>query len=84
MEIFGFHLAGLDMRQNSAVHADVVGEEPAVEYLPARRLDVPVSVLDVGRASENLGWHPVVGLPEGIARTWDWIRTLPESRVESL
>jgi phosphoenolpyruvate carboxylase len=26
VEVFGFHLAGLDMRQNSAVHSDVLGE----------------------------------------------------------
>jgi phosphoenolpyruvate carboxylase len=26
VEVFGFHLCGLDMRQNSAVHADVLGE----------------------------------------------------------
>jgi phosphoenolpyruvate carboxylase len=26
VEVFGFHLCGLDMRQNSAVHEDVVGE----------------------------------------------------------
>jgi phosphoenolpyruvate carboxylase len=26
VEVFGFHLCGLDMRQNSAVHADVVAE----------------------------------------------------------
>jgi len=26
VEVFGFHLSGLDMRQNSSVHADVLGE----------------------------------------------------------
>ena len=26
VEVFGFHLCGLDMRQNSAVHEQVVGE----------------------------------------------------------
>jgi phosphoenolpyruvate carboxylase len=26
VEVFGFHLCGLDMRQNSAVHEEVVGE----------------------------------------------------------
>ena len=66
------------------IMAEVVGEEPVVEYLSARRLDVPVSVLDIGRATEELGWQPETGLAEGIARTWDWILTLPESRVESL
>src|SRR4026207_1443852 len=26
VEVFGFHLCGLDMRQNAAVHEEVVGE----------------------------------------------------------
>jgi UDP-glucose 4-epimerase len=61
----------------------VVGERPAVEYLPARSLDVPVSVLSIRRARKELDWGPQTELGEGIARTWDWISTLSESRVES-
>ncbi len=76
--------AGASLNELIDVMSGVVGEEPTVEYLPARRLDVPVSVLDIGRASEELRWRPEIGLSEGVARTWDWIRTLPESRVESL
>ncbi len=60
----------------------LMGEQPAVEYLPARALDVPVSVLDIGRARAELGWSPKTELAEGIARTWDWIYTLSESKVE--
>ncbi len=53
--------------------SEVIGEKPVVEYLPARRLDVPVSVLDIGRASRELGWKPEIGLPEGLGLTWNWI-----------
>ncbi len=56
--------------------ARVVGERPDVEYLPARPLDVPVSVLDVGWARAGLGWEPKTGLAEGVEETWAWIRTL--------
>jgi UDP-glucose 4-epimerase len=59
--------------------AEVVGEQPPVEYLLPRSLDVPVNVLDIERAREALAWEPRVELTEGIARTWDWICSLPES-----
>lgn len=62
--------------------AEVTGEQPRVEYLPSRTMDVPASVLDVNRARENLGWEPRVELSEGIATTWDWVRSLSSSRVE--
>lgn len=39
------------------------------EYLPARKSDVPRSVLDIARARALLGWAPGIGLAEGIGRT---------------
>ncbi len=67
-----------------ACMTEVVGEQPLVEYLPPRSLDVPVNVLDIGWAREYLGWEPRVELTEGIARTWDWIRSLPEGVTERM
>jgi UDP-glucose 4-epimerase len=64
--------------------AEVVGEQPLVEYLPSRSLDVPVNVLNIGRAREGLAWEPRVELTEGIMRTWDWIRSLSESTVRNV
>ncbi len=61
--------------------AGVVGERSEVEYLPARALDVPVSVLDITRARGDLGWAPKTNLVEGIARTWEWVCTLPDVEV---
>lgn len=58
-----------------------VGKRPEVEYLPGRPLDVPVNVLDVSRARKELGWEPRTELADGIARTWEWLLTLPESYV---
>ena len=74
---------GLSLNALIQCISEVVGEETAVEYLPARLLDVPVSVLDIGRAEAELGWKPEIGLAEGIERTWAWIQTLKESKVES-
>lgn len=73
---------GTSLNELLEVIAGVIGEEPVVEYLPARPLDVPVSVLDIRRARAELGWSPKTELAEGIARTWAWIHTLSESRVE--
>ena len=73
---------GTSLNELVRLMAEVVGEQPAVEYLPARALDVPVSVLDIGRARAELGWSPKTELAEGIARTWDWVCTLSETRVE--
>lgn len=61
--------------------SEAAGEEPAVEYLPARTLDVPANVLDIRRAREELGWAPRTGLAEGLAETWEWIRSI-DSLVE--
>ena len=66
---------------NDILHhiSEATGKSPEVEYLPARVLDVPASVLDIGRAGRELGWRPRTNLSEGIARTWDWLQTLPIS-----
>ena len=74
---------GLSLNALVRCIAVVVGEEPVVEYLPGRALDVPVSVLGVGRAEAELGWKPEVGLAEGVGQTWAWIQALHNSRVES-
>lgn len=71
---------GASLNELIGLIAGVVGEHPKVEYQQARSLDVPASVLDTTRARRELGWEPKVDLAEGIARTWDWISTLPDGR----
>lgn len=73
---------GASLNELIDLMAAVVGEKPTVEYQPARSLDVPVSVLDIGRARRELGWEPVTELPEGIEKAWTWIQSLFDSRVE--
>lgn len=53
----------------------VTGEEPRVRFTPPRRLDVPVSCLDISRAAAELGWSPTTALEEGIEKTWRWMKT---------
>jgi UDP-glucose 4-epimerase len=78
--------SGAGVSLNELLHqiAEVVGEQPEVEYVSGRALDVPASVLDVSRAGEELGWRPRTDLAEGIARTWEWVRSISSSRVEEV
>lgn len=43
-------------------------------YLPGRPFDVPVSVLCNNLARSGLNWTPLVSMPEGIARTAEWMK----------
>ena len=52
----------------------VTGKALAVEYTPARKLDVPVNCLHIGRAKRNLHWHPEISLEDGIDKTWKWLK----------
>lgn len=54
---------------------EVTGEDPPVRFAPARKLDVPVSCLNIGRAKSELGWMPSTPLREGIAKTWKWVKS---------
>lgn len=43
-------------------------------HRPGRQFDVPVNVLDIGRAGRHLDWWPRVPFDEGLRRTLEWIR----------
>lgn len=45
-----------------------------VKYLPGRRFDVPVNILDITRAKSHLGWVPKVRLEEGILAAHEWMQ----------
>lgn len=70
---------GRSLNEILEVISGIVRREPEVEYLPARSLDVPASVMDVGNARKCLGWIPEVDLVDGVSRTWERIRNLPNN-----
>jgi UDP-glucose 4-epimerase len=43
-------------------------------YLPARGFDVPVSVLDISKATSLLGWQPKTTFSDGLSRTAQWLK----------
>jgi UDP-glucose 4-epimerase len=53
----------------------VTGRRPEVRFTPARKLDVPVNCLDIRKIRSEGGWAPMVSLEEGIARTWEWMKS---------
>lgn len=61
---------------NDLIHtiSVVTDRQPKVKYLPGRGFDVPVNVLDISKAKEQLNWEPFIGLHEGIANTWRWMQ----------
>lgn len=52
-----------------------VGRELTPTFTAPRAGDVPHSQADITVARERLGYEPIVGFHEGIARTVDWYRT---------
>lgn len=48
--------------------------KPKVKYLPGRKLDVPVNVLDMGKTKKDLLWRPDTKLEAGIRQTWEWMK----------
>jgi UDP-glucose 4-epimerase len=53
--------------------AAITGTAPAVQFTPARKLDVPVNYLDISQARKELGWAPKLTLEQGMAKTWAWL-----------
>jgi len=45
-----------------------------IKYLPGRRFDVPVNVLDITRAKSHLHWEPKVRLEEGVLSAFEWMQ----------
>lgn len=54
--------------------AAVAGVEREPCFSAERPGDVRRSVLDPSRAERELGWRAEATLPDGLARTWDWVQ----------
>jgi UDP-glucose 4-epimerase len=61
---------GLSLNELCNLVREITGAPLPVEYLPARKFDVPKVVLDIYAASKQFGWAPNISMEEGLARTW--------------
>jgi UDP-glucose 4-epimerase len=68
---------GLSINQLCDVIESVTKHKLKKSYLPGRAIDVKSIILDYSKIESELGWKPVVGIEEGLWRTWEWIRELP-------
>ena len=50
----------------------VAGKQVEPEFVPPRPGELQRSVLDPGRAVDELGWRPERSLEEGLRDTWEW------------
>lgn len=74
-----FNIGGreeVSLRQALEIVERTVGRASVVAFQPARPFDAPRIVLDTTLARQTLGWQPRVGFEEGVAQSWDWIRTV--------
>jgi UDP-glucose 4-epimerase len=60
---------GHSVREIIAAVEQVTGKKAQASYTAARKFDVPVSVLDIARAKNELGWQPKISLNEGLRLT---------------
>jgi CDP-paratose 2-epimerase len=51
----------------------LAGHPIDVRYGDWRPGDQPIYVSDIRRAERELGWHPTVGIDEGLRRLWQWV-----------
>ncbi len=51
-----------------------LGKKARIKWLPAQPGDVPITYADIHKASEDLGYHPLVPIEDGIAAFIKWFR----------
>lgn len=57
---------GTSLQEVCDIVEDVVKRPLRIAFEQGRPVDVPINVLDIGRAAEQLGWRPRIGLRQGI------------------
>ena len=67
---------GTSLRRLHTLVAEALGVPDAPEFAPARSGPSALA-LESGAARRTLGWEPVVGLQEGLARTLAWLAETP-------
>ena len=61
---------GTSINEIVALAERITGKPVALEYQPARNIDVPKIWLDTGKFRAATGWRPEIGLEQGIEELW--------------
>ena len=64
---------GVSLNELVKVIQEVSNRQTEIRYEAGRGFDVPINVLDISRAKEDLDWTPRVKLPEGLGKMWEWL-----------
>ena len=73
---------GLSLNDILANIEKLLGKPVSRSYESARKFDVPVNVLDITRAREQLGWQPSVSFADGLANTLAWMQKNPQAQTQ--
>ena len=52
----------------------VVGKKAIIKEIENQKGDVPVTLADITKATQNLGYNPKVKLEDGLRKTYQWIK----------
>ena len=52
-----------------------LGRKAKLDLLPIQAGDVPVTLADISRLTENLAFEPRVNIEEGVAKFVDWYQS---------
>ncbi len=61
---------GASVNQIIDVLKEVVGTPVVVQYSPARKIDVPVNILNIDKIKSTISWEPKISLTDGISSLW--------------
>jgi UDP-glucose 4-epimerase len=64
---------GYSLNQILTICKKISQKDSIVNYLEGRSFDVPVNILSITRAQQELGWKPSTSIDEGIRQTWAWL-----------
>ncbi len=60
--------------------SECLGKEADIDFQPTQPGDVPLTLADISKARELLGYEPTTTVPEGIAKFVDWYREAVSSK----
>jgi UDP-glucose 4-epimerase len=72
----GIGLSNLDVIELFKPLMRKIDCEVQVENLPERTFDVRANMLDSTKLKTDTGWKQLIGIKEGIATTFDWLRSV--------
>lgn len=52
---------------------DELSSKLKIQYLPERKFDVPINILNCDKIMHDVNWKAEVSFKEGMCKTWSWI-----------